>query len=99
LKLNREFELLDATATVLGAFNGSVFSEQSVSLAKGDRLVLFSDGLTEARIDQPDEEWVLDSIRKLGRKHSEDLAGVLAAAATSNREQADDITVMDIRVL
>jgi hypothetical protein len=61
--------------------------------------VLFSDGLTEARIDQPDEDWVLDSIRRLGRKHSKDLAGVLAAAAGSTREQADDITVMDIRVV
>ena len=99
LRANGEFEALDATATVLGAFNGSVFAERAVSLGQGDRLVLFSDGLTEAKLDQPDEEWVLDTIRRLGRKHAKDLAGVLAAAATSNSEQADDITVMDIRVL
>jgi phosphoserine phosphatase RsbU/P len=99
LRVNGEFELLDATATVLGAFNRSVFAERSVSLAQGDRLVLFSDGLTEAKLDQPDEEWILDSVRRLGPKHARDLAGVLAAAATSNSEQADDITVMDIRVL
>ncbi|MFL6351739.1 MAG: PP2C family protein-serine/threonine phosphatase [Bryobacteraceae bacterium] len=99
LRADGELELLDATATVLGAFTGSVFAERTVSLAQGDRLVLFSDGLTEARIDQPDEDWVLDSIRRLGSKHSKDLAGVLAAAATSTREQADDITVMDIRVV
>jgi phosphoserine phosphatase RsbU/P len=99
LRANGEFELLDATATVLGAFNGCVFAERTVSLAQGDRLILFSDGLTEARIDQPDEDWVVDSIRRLGRKHANDLAGVLAAAATSNSEQADDITVMDIRMV
>jgi phosphoserine phosphatase RsbU/P len=99
LRADGEIELLDSTATVLGAFNGSVFGERTVSVAQGDRLVLFSDGLTEARIDQPDEDWVLDSIRRLGRKHSKDLAGVLAAAATSTREQADDITVMDIRAV
>jgi phosphoserine phosphatase RsbU/P len=99
LRADGQFELLDSTATVLGAFNGSVFAERTVSLVQGDRLVLFSDGLTEARIDQPDEDWVLDSIRRLGRKHSKDLAGVLAAAASSTREQADDITVMDIRVV
>ncbi|MGI8959034.1 MAG: SpoIIE family protein phosphatase [Bryobacteraceae bacterium] len=99
LRADGEFELLDATATVLGAFNGSVFAERAVSLKQGDRLVLFSDGLTEARLDQPDEDWVLDSIRSLDRKHSKDLAGVLAAAASSTREQADDITVMDIRVV
>ena len=99
LRASGEFELLDATATVLGAFNGSVFAERTVSLGRGDRLVLFSDGLTEAKLDQPDEDWVLDSVRRLGRNHAQDLAGVLAAAATSSSEQADDITVMDIRVL
>jgi phosphoserine phosphatase RsbU/P len=99
LRADGQFELLDSTATVLGAFNGSVFAERTVSLVQCDRLVLFSDGLTEARIDQPDEDWVLDSIRRLGRKHSKDLAGVLAAAAGSTREQADDITVMDICVV
>jgi phosphoserine phosphatase RsbU/P len=99
LRANGEFELLDATATVLGAFNGSVFSERAVSIGPGDRVVLFSDGLTEAKMDDSDEDWVLDSVRTLGRKHSHDLAGVLAAAATSNSEQADDITVMDIRVV
>jgi sigma-B regulation protein RsbU (phosphoserine phosphatase) len=99
LRADGEFEVLDSTATVLGAFTGSVFAERTVLLARGDRLVLFSDGLTEARLDQPDEDWVVDSIRRLGRKHSKDLAGVLATAATSNGDQADDITVMDIRVL
>jgi sigma-B regulation protein RsbU (phosphoserine phosphatase) len=99
LRADGEIELLDSTATVLGAFTGSVFLERTVSLAQGDRLVLFSDGLSEARLDQPDEDWVIDSIRRLGSKHSGDLAGVLAAAATSTREQPDDITVMDIRVV
>src|SRR5437764_15345575 len=63
LRTDGEFEFLDSTATVLGAFNGSVFSERTVSLAQGDRLVLFSDGLSEARIDQPDEDWLIESIR------------------------------------
>jgi sigma-B regulation protein RsbU (phosphoserine phosphatase) len=99
LRADGEIELLDSTATVLGAFTGSVFLERTVSLAQGDRLVLFSDGLSEARLDQPDEDWVIDSIRRLGSKHSGDLAGVLAAAVTSTREQPDDITVMDIRVV
>ncbi len=93
-----EFEVLDATATVLGAFTGSVFQERSVSVAEGDRLVLFSDGLSEARLDEGEDDWVIDSIRKLGPKHWNDLPGVLAASATSTHAPADDITVMDIRV-
>jgi len=35
----------------------------------------------------------------LGRNHTNGLAGVLASAAKSTREQPDDITVMDIRAL
>ncbi len=98
LRADGEFEILNATATVLGAFTGSVFQERSVSIAEGDRLVLFSDGLSEARLDEEGDEWVIESIRKLGPKHWNDLAGVLAAATTSTHAQADDITVMDIRV-
>ncbi len=89
-------ELLDATSTVLGAFTGSTFEEQQVSLAQGDRVVLFSDGFSDA---QEDETWAEQTIRKFGRWHSNNLAGALASAATSMGKQADDITVMDIRVL
>jgi sigma-B regulation protein RsbU (phosphoserine phosphatase) len=99
LRADGQFEILESTATVLGAFTCSVFAERTISLGQGDRLVLFSDGLTEAKMEQSDDDWVLDSVRRLSPKHSNDLAGVLAAAATSNSEQADDITVMDIRVV
>jgi len=41
-------EELLPTGPVLGTFPGVVFREQSVSLAPGDALALFTDGLTEA---------------------------------------------------
>lgn len=41
-------EELLPTGPVLGTFAGAVFGERSVSLAPGDALVLFTDGLTEA---------------------------------------------------
>ncbi len=99
LRANGESELLDATATVLGAFNERVFDEKIVSLVPGDRVVLFSDGFSEAKMEDGDDGWALETIRAFGRKRANGLAGALASAAASAGEQADDITVMDIRVL
>lgn len=47
-------EELLPTGPVLGTFVGAVFTERSVSLAPGDALALFTDGLTEAGPDHKD---------------------------------------------
>jgi len=92
-------EMLDATATVLGAFQSRGFEEGQVSLGEGDRLVLFSDGFSEAKMDEESDSWAIDTICALGRRHTKGLAGALTAAATASGEQADDVTVMDIRAM
>ena len=95
LRAQGDFELLDASATLLGAFKDRGFEERSVAMSSGDRLVLFSDGFSEASTD---EQWAVDSILSLGRSQ-DGLAGALASKAASVGKQADDITVMDLRVL
>ena len=92
-------ELLEPTATVLGAFRERGFEEREIPLAPGDRLVLYSDGFSEARMDEENDGWALDTIRALGSTRTSGLAGALATAATATGQQADDVTVMDIRVM
>jgi sigma-B regulation protein RsbU (phosphoserine phosphatase) len=100
VRANGDFELLDATSTVLGAFEDRLFEERSITMRPGDRLVLFSDGFSEARLEQECEDWALETILARAGRHRGGLAGVLAsAAANSGRPQADDITVMDLRLL
>jgi sigma-B regulation protein RsbU (phosphoserine phosphatase) len=114
LRASGDVELLDATATVLGAFKNRGFEERSVELQSGDRLVLFSDGFSESQLDALTEEesdqWAVRTIVSLGASHSDqashqnELAGALAAAAAASMtawggQQADDITVMDLRIL
>jgi sigma-B regulation protein RsbU (phosphoserine phosphatase) len=103
VRANGDFELLDATATVLGAFKDRGFEEGSVALGAGDRLVLFSDGFSEARMESMSEEasddWAVETIRSLAKSHESGLADALASTAASGGPQADDITVMDLRVL
>jgi phosphoserine phosphatase RsbU/P len=99
LRANGEFELLDASATVLGAFKERGFEERSATLGAGDRVVLYSDGFSEARMEEAGENWGVDAIVALGGRQASGLAGLLASTAASDGQQADDITVMDIRVL
>jgi len=92
---------VDATATVLGAFKDRGFEERSVTLGPGDRLVLFSDGFSEAKMDElpedASEQWARKTITALAPSYEHGLAGALASAAASGEQQADDITVMDLR--
>ena len=103
LRSSGDFELLDASATVLGAFEDRGFEERSVHMQTGDRLVLFSDGFSEAQMDAMAEEksdrWAVETILSLGRSRKSGLAGALASMAAAGSKQADDITVMDVRVL
>jgi phosphoserine phosphatase RsbU/P len=98
-----EFELLDASATVLGAFKDRGFEERSVEMRAGDRVVLFSDGFSEAQMDAMTEEksdrWAVETVLALAPSEHSGLADELASTAASGGKQADDITVMDIRVL
>jgi sigma-B regulation protein RsbU (phosphoserine phosphatase) len=99
VRANGDFELLEATATMLGAFKDRKFEERSVDMGTGDRLLLFSDGFSEAKLDQESEDWAVETIIAGARRHKDGLAGVLASAAASGESQADDITVLDLRVL
>jgi sigma-B regulation protein RsbU (phosphoserine phosphatase) len=94
-----DVELLDATATLLGAFKDRDFPERSVRMNPGDRLVLFSDGFSEAKMDEMEDDWAVRTITSRARSLKRGLAGVLASAAACGGPQADDITVMDLRAV
>lgn len=99
LRANGGAESLEPTATVLGAFQGSAFQEESIPFTSGDRLVVFSDGFSEANNADDDQNWPVDRIQRLSRSHGSGFASALASVAVGMAEQADDITVMDIRAL
>ena len=93
LRANGAVERLESTGLVLGAFARAEFEERRVNLGEGDRLVLFSDGVSEARDDE-DDRWVVECLRMLNRAGSKALAESLAMAASVS---ADDVTVLDVR--
>jgi phosphoserine phosphatase RsbU/P len=98
LRANGQPEILESNSIAIGAFEASSFDEQIAWMGPNDRLVLFSDGVSEARVEHGEDDWVIDAICNLGGNSSQSLPNELAAAATSAGEQADDITVMELRV-
>lgn len=98
VRANGDYELLDASATMLGAFKDRRFEKRSVDVRTDDRLVLFSDGFSEAKMDESGDGWALETVTALARSQRSGLAGALASAAASGGQQADDITVLDLRV-
>lgn len=100
LRAGGDCELLEATSTILGAFKSRGFIEGRVVLSRGDRLVLFSDGFSEAKMDGENDSWAVDTVCALAPRHLKGLAGALVSAATcTSGEQADDVTIMDIRTV
>lgn len=94
---------LRAGGPVLGVLAEPAFDEETVELSEGDTIVLFSDGVIEAR-DAQDREFGDDRLTScvtacVARPASDVLKGILARVQEfcGGAPQADDITVMVAR--
>lgn len=93
------FERLAEGGTVLGLFPGSAYSEAGVTLASGDRLVLVTDGITEAADAEDNEfgderlvELLIENRSESGMRIKQRLLEALEEF--SSGELDDDATVM-----
>ena len=92
-------ERLTGGGTVLGAFADAAFDEHAVTLAPGDRLVFFTDGIVEAENGQG-EPFGDTRLEAAARDHRQfDANGLVAAicdevAAFASCPLVDDATVM-----
>jgi serine phosphatase RsbU (regulator of sigma subunit) len=95
-------ERLPATATMLGAFAQWNCREAAVDLARGETLLLYSDGVTEAGIDHGEEfgEERLEALLRLnaGRPAAELTQIVIEEVSRfGGVSRADDVTVVALR--
>ena len=98
-------ERLDVGGTPPGLLPVAQYEEGSTVLEKGDVLVCFSDGISEAT-NSSDELWHESEVEKLLRTASGATAREMterivhaADAFAGDAEQADDMTVVTLRVL
>jgi sigma-B regulation protein RsbU (phosphoserine phosphatase) len=95
-------ERLETTATVLGILEDFATEPAEVTLAPGDTVVLYSDGITEAGIEAGDEfgiERVAGLVRQNQGRPLTDLVNLVARAAEdfAGGLHGDDMTLVGVR--
>lgn len=102
---NGEFSFLKINpGFVLAGLEGMMYKEDKISLAKGDRLFLYTDGVTEANNPSGElfgDDRLLESLNKNATLPLDQLLGGVKAsmdAFSAGAEQFDDITMMVVEV-
>jgi sigma-B regulation protein RsbU (phosphoserine phosphatase) len=96
---------LESGGIVLGIFPDQPYQERAVSLRPGDRLVIFSDGVTEASDPSGEmfgEERLLEAVERHRHLPAEDFPRSLLDEVTrfvGDSPQQDDITVIAAQVV
>ena len=96
---------LDTGGPVIGLMEGSAYTQGRVTLERGDVLVAYTDGVSEA-MNAADDEWgdegVMQVVRESGTVSASTLIQrviVAAAAFAAGAPQHDDMTMVVVRVL
>ena len=102
LRATGQVEVLGETGTLLGVVRDPDLSEHTAVLAAGDTLVLYTDGITEARaperfLEQPELAALLE---KLGPLDPAQLARRIEDAALGHEQGSprDDMAILVLRV-
>jgi len=96
---------LDVGGTVVGLLESYPYKQGSVSLAAGDILVAFTDGISEA-MNSADEEWgedhlmnTIENCDSLGAQEIMNRVFTAADAFVAGAKQHDDMTFVVMRVM
>jgi serine phosphatase RsbU (regulator of sigma subunit)/pSer/pThr/pTyr-binding forkhead associated (FHA) protein len=100
VRASGEVELLEGGGPVLGILPIAKYAEQQARLGKGDLLVIYSDGVTEAT-DMTEDEYGEERLTEELKQHRGENADSIVSAVTESvsrfvagAPQADDITLV-----
>ncbi len=97
-------EYLIEGGVTLGTFENSKYEERPLSLSSGDIIVLYTDGVTEAKNEEEEEfgtkrlKQVINDSHKLSAAQIQENIYKVVKDFTSNLPQADDLTMIVIKV-
>jgi sigma-B regulation protein RsbU (phosphoserine phosphatase) len=102
---DRSLTELPATGIAMGVLNDAGYTQESVEMAPGDILVMYTDGITEAENEKLEmfgterlQQVILASSDKTANALCTEILGAMKAF-TAGYPQSDDITLMVIRSL
>jgi sigma-B regulation protein RsbU (phosphoserine phosphatase) len=105
LRPGRPAERLEATSLVLGVLRDAVFEARSAKIEPGERLLLFTDGVSEA-FNEREEEYGEDRLTEFLQRHPGDDPDKLIAdiiqdvlAFCDSTRPGDDMTLMVVKNL
>lgn len=97
----QEIELLDAPGRFLGLLPNLIVQEESLTFEKGDILVCYSDGVTDATRPDDQEMYGLERLQTIvtqeGHRPAQELANIIVTdidAFRAGEEQPDDLTLL-----
>ncbi len=100
VRASGKVDLLNATACPVGLFPASVFGQDKVKLGTGDKLVIYTDGVSEAE-NAAGQQFGEDRLLELVEKHSAAPAAEMhrliidaVGAFTAGAAQNDDVTLV-----
>jgi sigma-B regulation protein RsbU (phosphoserine phosphatase) len=102
-RTNGSEQLLDAGGAVLGVFEDGSYEQAEISLSIGDRILLYTDGVTEA-MSPTGEEFSEGRLIDLVKNTATTKAAELQEAIMTNVSQfcrgnfLDDVTIVAIQV-
>jgi sigma-B regulation protein RsbU (phosphoserine phosphatase) len=110
LRADGTVERLSTGGPVLGIFNDATYEERYVTIHRGDRLILFTDGITDVRKDDADEyapeydDFGEERLVAVAREHRECDAALLqervtaAVSSFAGGQFQDDATLIAVAI-
>ena len=105
LRASGEVEHLDVGGTVVGLLPRFPYQQGRAQLARGDVMVLFTDGISEA-MNSADDEWgeekLIEAMRNSNGRNAADLIPYIIEEAdkfVAGAPQHDDMTLVIVRIL
>jgi len=105
VRASGEAEMLEGGGPVLGILPIAPYSEMRINLQKGDMLVLYSDGVTEANDvehNEYDEERFIEVLKRNRELPATEIVSAVmksVAEFAAGAPQADDITLLVAKVV
>ena len=100
VRASGETEWLNATSFPIGLFPEAVFPQQEITLSEGDKVVVYTDGVSEA-VNWSNERFGEERLREAARRHASSSAPRLfqsireeISSFTSGAPQNDDLTLL-----
>ncbi len=100
VRANGKLELLPASGCPVGLFPNAPFGQEETRLDRGDKLVIYTDGVTEAE-NGAGEQFGEDRLMELLKQHTashapqiHDAINDAVAAFTAGAPQSDDVTLV-----